>query len=185
MRETNYKYRFVKTREYHRISELEQIAKDKNELEVRIAELEQTTKLSQTENTKLKVEIEELKRAVKIIKKHNRSVTNDLNSPVYPTPLPNRGCSNRGNVQVIDSSIHHGTDNSVTTTCSDELKTLEDKAVDDFVNSKYKETVSKEIIQNIFKVKNAKLKVDFTMFKFFPRISYNIYNIICYANQNL
>ncbi|RHZ84721.1 hypothetical protein Glove_78g171 [Diversispora epigaea] len=114
-----------------RISELEQIAKDKNEFEVRIAVLEQITKL-------IKLEIEELKRAVKNIEKHNRSVTNDLNSPVYPTPLPNR-----------DSSIHHGTDNSVTTTCSDELKTLEDKAVDDFVNSKYKETVMKNANVNL------------------------------------
>src|SRR6266498_473942 len=121
-----------------RIAELELIAKEKNELEVRIVELEQTTKSSQTENIKLKAEIEELKRAVKNIEKYNRTATNDLNSPVHPTPL-----------QVIDSSIHHGADNSVTTTCYDEPKTLEDKVVDDFVDSKYKETVSKEIIQNI------------------------------------
>lgn len=38
---------------------MEQIAKEKNELEVRIAELEQT-KLSQTENAELKAEITEL-----------------------------------------------------------------------------------------------------------------------------
>ncbi|CAG8641636.1 1775_t:CDS:10 [Paraglomus brasilianum] len=50
-----------------RINELEQIAKEKDELEVRIVELEQTTKLSQTENAELKNEIAKLKRAVKNI----------------------------------------------------------------------------------------------------------------------
>ncbi|CAG8737323.1 12410_t:CDS:2, partial [Dentiscutata heterogama] len=56
-----------------KIKELEQIAKEKDELEVRIAELEQITKLSQTENAKLKVEIAELNQSVKNIKKQNRT----------------------------------------------------------------------------------------------------------------
>ncbi|CAG8666954.1 7603_t:CDS:1, partial [Diversispora eburnea] len=73
-----------------RISELEQTVKEKDELMARIVELEQTAKLSQTENVELKAEIAELRRAVKNIEKQNRIVTNDLKSPEYSTPLPNK-----------------------------------------------------------------------------------------------
>jgi len=48
------------TRLMARINELEQIAKEKYELEVRIVELERATKLSQTENAELKNEIAKL-----------------------------------------------------------------------------------------------------------------------------
>jgi hypothetical protein len=50
--------------------------KKKNELKVRIVELEQTTKLSQTENAELKNEIAKLKRAVKNIEKQKTKMLN-------------------------------------------------------------------------------------------------------------
>ncbi|CAG8470948.1 3079_t:CDS:2, partial [Racocetra persica] len=84
-----------------KIKELEQIAKEKDKLEVRIVELEQITKLSQTENAKLKVEIEKLNRFVKNIEKQNRTVTNDLKSPKHFISLPIKNCEN---AQITDKS---------------------------------------------------------------------------------
>ncbi|CAG8612809.1 8112_t:CDS:2, partial [Diversispora eburnea] len=122
---------------------------------------------SQTENTKLKAEIEELKRAVKNIEKHNRTAINDLKSPLHSTPLPN----NRENAQVTYSSTHHAADQSMTSidfvtpsiseqivntisdtsnfneTCSGESKSLEDEEVDDFLDSENRKCVSNEIRQ--------------------------------------
>ncbi|CAG8620579.1 8724_t:CDS:2, partial [Diversispora eburnea] len=72
--------------------------------------------LCQTENTKLKAEIEGLKRAVKNIEKQNRTVTDDLKSSEYSTPLPNKSCSNGENAQIKDSSTHHEADQSMTNT---------------------------------------------------------------------
>nr|CAG8434308.1 6984_t:CDS:1 [Entrophospora candida] len=151
-----------------RINELEQIAKEKDELEVRIVELERTTKLSQTENAELKNEIAKLKRAVKNIEKQNRPVTNDLKSSEYSTSLPNKSCSNGENAQIKDSSTHHEADQSMTSTdlvtseqvvntisntsnlnetCSGKSKSLEDKEIDVFLDSENKKRVSNEIRQ--------------------------------------
>ncbi|CAJ0865507.1 14395_t:CDS:2 [Entrophospora sp. SA101] len=151
-----------------RINELEQIAKEKDELEVRIVELERTTKLSQAENAELKNEIAKLKRAVKNIEKQNHPVTNDLKSSEYSTSLPNKSCSNGENAQIKDSSTHHEADQSMTSTdlvtseqvvntisntsnlneiCSGKSKSLEDKEIDVFLDSENKKRVSNEIRQ--------------------------------------
>ncbi|CAG8440577.1 4944_t:CDS:10 [Acaulospora colombiana] len=111
-----------------RINELEQIAKEKDELEVRIVELEQTIKLSQTENAELNNEIAKLKRAVKNIENQIRMDTNDLapqgllsqKSPEYSTPLSNKSCSNGENAQIKNSSTHHEADQSMTSTDLDQ-----------------------------------------------------------------
>ncbi|RHZ90061.1 hypothetical protein Glove_8g5 [Diversispora epigaea] len=124
-----------------RITELEQIAKEKNKLEVRIMELEQTTK----------------------------SITNDLKSPEYSTPLPN---SNGENVQIKDSSTRHEANHQSMTstdlvtsdtseqvvntisdtsyfneTCFRKSKSLGDKEIDVFLDSENKKRVSNEIRQ--------------------------------------
>ncbi|CAG8547288.1 16439_t:CDS:2, partial [Cetraspora pellucida] len=159
------------TRLMARIKKLEQIAKEKDELE--------TTKLTQTENAELKNEIVKLKRAVKNIEKQNRTVTNDLapqgllsqKSPEYSTPLPNKRCSNGKNAQIKNFSAHHKEDQSMTSTdlvtldtseqvvntiantsnlnetCSRKSESLEDKEIDVFLDSENKKRVSNEIRQ--------------------------------------
>jgi hypothetical protein len=50
--------------------------------------------------------------------------------------------------EVTDSLTHRKMDHSMTNTCSDEPKTLEDKEVDDFLGSENKKRVSNEIKQH-------------------------------------
>ncbi|CAG8661450.1 4257_t:CDS:1, partial [Diversispora eburnea] len=101
----------------------------------------------------------------------NRIVTNDLKSPEYSTPLPNKSCSNGENAQFKDSSTRHEADQSMTSTdlvtsdtseqvvntisdtsnlnetCSGKSKSLEDKEIDAFLDSENKKRVSNEIRQ--------------------------------------
>ncbi|CAH1769596.1 10715_t:CDS:2, partial [Entrophospora sp. SA101] len=121
-----------------RINELEQIAKEKDELEVRIVELERTTKLSQTENAELKNEIAKLKRAVKNIEKQNHSSTHhEADQSMTSTDLVT-------SEQVVNTISNTSNLNE---TCSGKSKSLEDKEIDVFLDSENKKRVSNEIRQ--------------------------------------
>ncbi|RHZ89993.1 hypothetical protein Glove_9g25 [Diversispora epigaea] len=126
-----------------KILKLEQIAKEKNKLEVRIVKLEQTTKL----------------------------ITNDLKFLKYSTSLPNKSCSNDENMQIKNSLTHHEVDQSMTSTdlvtlntlkqivntisnisnfnktCSGKFKSLENKEINVFLDLENKKRVSNEIKQ--------------------------------------
>ncbi|CAJ0878505.1 10152_t:CDS:2 [Entrophospora sp. SA101] len=108
--------------------------------------------------TDLKAEIANLKQSVENIEKQNRTVTNDLKSLEYSISLPSKNCSSGGNAQITVFSAHQeatseqiddtiSDTSNLNETCSSKSKSLEDKEIDDFLDSENKKRINDEIRQ--------------------------------------
>ncbi|RIB04479.1 hypothetical protein C2G38_677561 [Gigaspora rosea] len=149
-----------------RIAELEQIAKEKNELEVRIVELERSAR----ENIELRSRVAKLEQKLSqndsrskdaeqvdtFIPKEqssaNISGTANASRRTNSDDTPKQSEINSDNISDNTSNpdvCHESSSQYPASPIRKENKSLEDKAVDEFLGSTYKEKVSKEIIQRI------------------------------------
>ncbi|RIB20084.1 hypothetical protein C2G38_2305290 [Gigaspora rosea] len=152
-----------------KIAELEQIAKEKNELEVRIVELERSArenidlrsrvaKLEQklTQNDSRSKDARETEQVDTFIPKEqfstNISGTANASRRTNSDDTPKQIEINSDNISDNTSNpdiCHESSSQYPASPIRKESKSLEDKAVDEFLGSTYKEKVSKEIIQRI------------------------------------